>query len=253
MLRNLDLLTSGYILKAKDGEFGRCKDFLFDDRHWTIRYMLAYTGKWLPGRKVLVSPVLLGKPDWATLSFPVDLTKDQIENSPPIEEHEPVSLQQEREISRYYGMPYYWIGGAIWGEYIYPSALRAVHERLAKSAPAPEKDQRVDHHLRSAKEVIGYHIQATDGEVGHVEDFIVEDDTWCIRYVVVDTRNWLPGRKVILSPLWAHSVDWKEQKVRFDLRSEQVESSPEYDSMAPILRRYETRLFDHYGRRSYWE
>jgi hypothetical protein len=253
MLRNIDFLTSGYVLKAKDGEIGRCKDFLFDDRYWTIRYMVAYTGKWLPGRKVLISPVLLGKADWGTLSFPVDLTKEQIENSPALDEHAPVSRQHEREISQYYGMPYYWTGSAIWGEYIHPSALRAVHGSVAQEEPEREEDQRADHHLRSTKEVIGYHIQATDGEVGHVEDFIVEDSTWRIRYIVVDTRNWLPGRKVILSPLWAFSVEWPGKKVHVDIDKEQVKSSPKYDSKAPVHRRYEAQLFDHYGRRTYWE
>jgi hypothetical protein len=253
MLRNIDYLTSGYILTAEDGDIGRCKDFLFDDRYWTIRYMVADTGKWLPGRKVLISPVLLGKPDWVTLSFPVELTKEQIENSPPLDEHAPVSVQYERRTARYYGMPYYWTGGAIWGEYIHPSELRALRERVADDVSDDEEDASADHHLRSTKEVIGYHIQATDGEVGHVEDFIVEDDTWCIRYIVVDTRNWLPGRKVIVSPLWVESVDWPGRKVHVDIDKEEVKSSPKYDSKAPIHRRYETKLFDHYGRRTYWE
>jgi hypothetical protein len=253
MLRNIDYLTSGYTLTGKDGDIRRCKDFLFDDRYWTIRYMVADTGKWLPGRKVLISPVLLGKPDWLALSFPVDLTKEQIENSPPVDEHAPVSVQQERKMARYYGMPYYWTGGAIWGEYILPLALRAVREQVADTDPNGEEKDRADHHLRSTKEVIGYHIQATDGQVGHVEDFIVEDDTWRIRYLVVDTRNWLPGRKVILSPLWAVAVDWPGKKVHVDITREKVKSSPKYDSKAPLQRRYEAKLFDHYGRRTYWE
>jgi hypothetical protein len=248
MLRRTSHLTSAYVLKAEDGEIGRCKDFLFDDEKWAIRYMVADTGKWLPGRKVLLSPILLGRPDWATLSFPVDLTRRQIEESPPLDEHRPVSRRYEKKISKYYDMAYYWTGGAIWENFVSPSALRGA----GRGEEETEQQQSDDVHLRSTKEVIGYHIEATDREVGHVEDFLVEDETWCIRYLLVDTGNWLPGHKVLLSPLWVVSADWKKRRVRVDVSDRQVKDSPAYDPKAPLERKYETRIFDHYGRRTYW-
>jgi len=248
MLRSVKELYN-YVLAAEDGDIGRCKDFLFDDRLWTIRYMEADTGKWLPGRKVLISPISLGEPDWSTRLFYVRLTKKQIEEAPALDNDAPVSRQHEIRWMRYYGWPYYWDGNDIWGSADFPNAL-FVQKALEETAEeASESD---DSHLRSAEEVMGYHIKATDDGIGHVEDFIADDETWTIRYIVVDTRNWLPGRKVLIVPEWIHSVDWWEKKVSVDLTKEQVKNSPEYDPTAPVNREYELRLYDFYGRPKYW-
>lgn len=216
MLRSMEELE-GYVLEATDGEIGRCKDFLFDDRLWAVRYMLADTGKWLPGQKVLISPISLGEPDWESRRFPVKLTRDQVETSPGIERDEPVSRQYEAELFAHLGEP------------------------------------RGDPHLRSLDEVSGYRIDAVDDEVGHVEDLIVDDDDWVIRYMVVDTRNWLPGRKVIVSPQWIEGFDWEKKLAHVELTREQIENSPEFEAGAPVNREYETRLYDYYGRPVYWD
>ncbi len=252
MLRSLKEVL-GYVLSAQDGEIGRCKDFLFDDLAWTVRYMVADTGRWLPGRKVLVSPISLGEPDWRSRRFPVQLTKKQIEEAPPLEEDAPVSRQYEIRWTRYYGWPYYWAGSAPWGVVEYPSAL-LLQKDLTEAAEQEQEEAagREDRHLRSAKEVTGYHIQATDDEIGHVEDFILDEQSWTLRYIVVDTRNWLPGRKVLVSPEWVDSVDWGEEKVFVDLTTRQVRDSPEYDPSVPVNREYEVRLYDFYGRPQYW-
>jgi hypothetical protein len=126
-------------------------------------------------------------------------------------------------------------------------------EKKKEMAQALEEEESGDSHLRSVQEVAGYHIQATDGEIGHVEDFILDDETWMLRYVVVDTRNWLPGRKVIVPPSWVESVDWANRKVSVDFTREEVRTSPEYDPAAPVNREYEVRLYDFYGRPKYWE
>ena len=120
--------------------------------------------------------------------------------------------------------------------------------KLATDFEGPEEN-----HLRSIKEVTGYHIQASDGEIGHVEDFVVDDKIWALRYIVVDTRNWLPSRKVLVSPQWAATVDWAEQKLWVDLSTDNIKNSPEYDPAAPINRGYERTLYDYYGRPVYWE
>jgi hypothetical protein len=247
MLRNVSAIT-GYILLAQDDEIGRCRDFLFDDESWIIRYMVADTGKWLPGRKVLISPIWLGEPDWSTRRFRVELTRRQIEDSPPLEQDAPVSRQYELIYSKYYGALPYWGGSDVWGVYPYPSLLRVQPDELAG-----EFEDLEENHLRSIKEVTGYHIQATDGEIGHVEDFVVDDETWSLRYVVVDTRNWLPGRKVLIRPQWAASVDWAEETLWVDLTTESIQNSPEWDTAAPIRREYERRLHGHYDRLGYWE
>jgi len=248
-LRSVDQLRN-YVLEAEDGEIGRCKDFLFDDIYWTVRYMVADTGKWLPGRKVLVSPIALGEPDWASRRLQVKLTTEQIEKGPPLDADAPVSRQYEQKWFEYYGWPYYWSGGGLWGAAPYPSALYLKRlEKVAEEGIEPEET-----HLRSVKEVTGYQIQASDGDIGHVEDFIVDDQLWLLRYLVVDTRNFLPGgRKVLVPPAWVTSVDWVGRSVSVDLTVEGVKNSPEYDPSEPINRQYERRFYDYHGRPRYWE
>lgn len=247
MLRNITELIN-YVIEAKDGDIGRCKDFLFDDEKWTIRYMVADTGKWLPGRKVLISPISLGEPDWRRQRFPVELTRSQIEDSPPLDQKAPVSREYEKLYASYFGMPLYWNGMDMGGNYPSPAELRASHDKLATDFEIPEES-----HPRSTREVSGYRIQAADGEIGHVEDFIVDDDTWRLRYIVVDTRNWLPGRKVLISTQWTTAIDWAEEKFWVDLTTDRIKNSPEYDPAEPINRENEAKLYDYYGRPVYWK
>ncbi len=247
MLRNVNEILN-YVLLAEDGEIGRCKDFLYDDEKWTIRYMVADTRKWLPGRKVLISPASLGEPDWCTNLFQVKLKRRQIKASPPLDEDAPVSRQYEIIFSEYYRTSPYWAGASELQTQPTPSMLRAEEEQLAT-----EFEDLEEKHLRSIKEVTGYHIQATDSGIGHVEDFMVDDEKWALRYVVVNTRNWLPGRKVLLSPQWITAVNWAEKKLQVDLSTDSVKDSPEYDTLGTIDRKYECALHEHYGRHGYWE
>jgi len=242
VLRNIVRLM-GYALAAEDGEIGRCHDFLFDDRYWTVRYMVADTGTWLPGRKVLVSPIALGEPDWDAERFPVKLTRKKIEDSPPLEKDAPVSRQYEIKWFNYYGWPYYWVGEGLWGIDPYPHTLYGeTGDESQEKEFEPEKS-----HVRSVKEVTGYHIEASDGKIGHVEDFLVDEQAWSLRYLVVDTRNWLPGRKVLVKPSWVNSVDWADRRVSIALTIESIKNSPEYDPAVPLTPDYESRLHAHYN------
>jgi hypothetical protein len=253
MLRTAKELMD-YVLAAEDGEIGRCRDFLFDDRHWIIRFMVADTGKWLPHRKVLISPIALGNPDAETRFFPVKLTRQQIEDSPPLDQDAPVSRQYEKRWFDYYGWPYYWEGNGSWGIAPYPTKLYLrKKEKRAKKDFAEKAAKPEESHLRSMREVTGYHIQAIDGEIGHVDDFIAEERYWTLRYLVVDTRNWLPGRKVLVAPDWVKEVDWIAGKVSVNLAKEAVKNSPEYDPSEPVNREYEVHLYDYYGRPHDWE
>lgn len=239
----------GYELQAVDGEMGFAKDFLFDDEHWVIRYLVADTGKWLTEQKVLISPMSLGRPDLNARKMKVNLTRDQIESAPPLKAHQPVSRQHEEALHEHYGFPYYWMGTGVWGMTSTPDELR--RESAAATGLAVEETDG-ERHLRSVQEVTGYHVQAVDDEVGHVESLILDDESFTIRYMVVDTRNWLPGRKVLLPPAWVETFDWAENKARVELTREQIEGSPEWDPSVPLERVYEERLFDYYSRPSYW-
>jgi hypothetical protein len=237
----------GYKLNGMDGEIGRVKEFYFDDRHWTIRYLVADTGSWLAERQVLISPYALLSIVQEEQHIDIDLTKKQIEDSPSLDSDKPVSRQFEQNYFGYYDWPVYWRGPHQWGAS--PSLERDGEKR--GSFPKNEAEP-WDHHLRSTQAVSGYHIQAADGGIGHVEDFIIDDETWAIRYLIVGTLNWWPGKKVLVSPQWIERVSWGESKVFVNLSRAIIRQSPEYTEEFLLTRDYETELHRHYKRRAYW-
>jgi uncharacterized protein YrrD len=259
MLRSADKLK-GAALVATDGAIGEVDDFYFDDERWAVRYLVVNTGTWLAGRTVLVSPISIKQVDVPTNQIFTSLTQRQVENSPGLDAHQPVSRRQEAQLLGYYGYPYYWGSPFLWGAAAYPAALavppspggEVAASSATRARPQEEEEESEDSHLRSMKEVTGYYIQAADGEIGHVEDFVVDDETWAVRYVVVDTRNWLPAKKVLVARDWVERVSWDERKVFVNLTREQVRNSPEYDPSALITREYEDALHTHYGRRAYY-
>ena len=245
MLINVKALE-GFTLDSRDGDIGKVREFYFDDQHWTIRYLVADTGNWLSGRRVLISPYALVAVRRDEQQLVIDLTRQQIEGSPSLDTDKPVSRQFEETYYGYYGWPMYWDGPHPWGAYPY-----IVRDREKWGNPA-QKEKGWDPHLRSTLGVTGHYIQASDGEVGHVEDFIIDDETWAIRYLIVNTRNWWPGKKVLLSPHWIERVSWRESKVFVNLLLETIKQSPEYSDESLLTRDYETRLHQHYNRREYW-
>lgn len=197
----------------------------------------------------LTVPVLaVERPDWGTRTLPVALTKSRVENSPDIDLDKPVSRQREVELHDHYGWAYYW------ADLTTPAAAVTTPPPPPAMAQEQVETERAkgDPHLRSLDEVTGYDIQARDGEIGHVEDFIADDETWIIRYRVVETRDWLPGKKVLVAPAWVRMVNWAEADVHVDLLRETIKNSPKYDPSAPVNRAYEERLYDYYGRPRYW-
>jgi hypothetical protein len=242
---------SGFKLDARDGEIGHMHNFLIDDQNWVVRYIVVDIGGWLQGRKVLLAPSTAGSPDGGKKRMPILLTKSQIENSPEIDSDMPVSRKQEIKLYEHYRWVPYWSGGvAPLAPAFVPKtpSLKAAVEKSSQN----EADEKADPHLRSIKEIINYRINASDGEIGHVEDFIVDSDDWIIRYLVVNTRNWLSGKNVIISPEWIKNISWAESTVTASMRMAAIEGSPEYDPSSPINIEYETRLYDYYGRPKYW-
>lgn len=216
----------GYAIRATDGDLGKVNEFYFDDITWTIRYMVVETGNWLSGRKVLISLVALGKPAWESRTFSVNLTRAQVRNSPDIDAERPVYRQHEAELHEYYQWPLYWEGG--YGGTFGITPFPLYKDPLVQETSASERHD--DPHLRSTRHVTGYHIHATNGEIGHVEDFIIDDANWVLRFLVVDTGNWLPGRKVLISPEWIKDVNWATTSVYLNRSREAVKDSPEFDS-----------------------
>ena len=240
----------GYAIGATDGDIGKLDDFYFDDESWTIRYLVAETGNWLLNRKVLISPFALGKVDLSRERLNVALTKKQVEESPSIDTDKPVSRQHEVSYLDYYGYPYYWGGPYLWGPMTLPQLSGAAQRRNEEARE--EREEANDLHLRSANKVTGYYIEATDGDIGHVEDFIIDGETWQIRYMVVDTKNWWPGKKVLVAPQWIDRVSWSDSKVYVDLSRETIKNGPEYHPDA-LNRKYEETLYTYYKRPKYWD
>ena len=240
------------VMEGRDGPLGTVKDHLLDDHKWRVRYLVLDTGSWLPGRKVVVPPLALDpmKPgDFPSLSAP--FTREQIEQSPPLDAKAPVSRQYQEMLNKHFAWKPFWSaplpGEATGGLTTMPlTNLTAAEE--AEMEPRPRTG---DPHLRSAQEVTGYNIQATDGEIGHLEDFIFDGDTWRIKYFVVDTKNWLPGKKVLLPVEWIDAIHWQEQNLDVALTRDQIKDSPEFKPTDPVNETYEKALYDYYGRRTY--
>jgi uncharacterized protein YrrD len=224
-------LLRGYAIRTRDGDIGKVDDFLFDDQSWAVRYLVVDTGNWLTGRKVLVLPAALDVPDWKTEILTIKITTQQLENSPPLAADRPVSRQKEAELTRYYDWTAYLALGTT-SFYSVPEQARLAEVIAETQEEVPKGDT----NLRSMKEVTGYHIQAHDGAIGHVEDFIVDDKNWIIRYMVVGTRNWLPGRKVLVTPTWIEDVTWDVRKVSVNRKCETIQNSPEFDPSVLVNR-----------------
>ena len=259
MLRNAKELER-LELHARDGVIGHVQDLFFDDRAWTVRYLVVDTGGWLSSRKVLISPVAATRVDVDRKAIAVDLTREQVRQSPSIDTEQPVSREHEAALTQYYSWPAYWgaagfpdVGFAASAIPMIPvdtmGAGGADDPRLAeRQGTVAAHPTHTDHHLRSTRAVAGHRIEAADGSIGHVDDFLIDDASWQIAYLVVDTRNWWPGRKVVISPEWIREVGWEEAKVGVDLTREAVKSSPTYDPTKQVSPDYSAQLREHYAR-----
>jgi hypothetical protein len=226
MLRSITQLY-GAKLGASDGEIGHAKDFYFEDQNWVVRYLVADTGSWLAGRKVLISPHAFGSLHQAGKLLLVNLTRKQIEDSPSIESHKPVSRQYEAEYYRYYGWPYYWQGDGLWGMSGFPTLELPPKplpgEPATASDPQPE---RADAHLRSTQAVGGYHLQARDGIIGHVCDFMMDTQSWAIRQLIIKIGHRFSGQEVSIPTSQVSRISYDKSTVFVNLTTEAVQQSP---------------------------
>ena len=255
MLDSISHLTGATVV-ASDGEIGNVKDAFFDDRSWAVRYLVVDTGTWLKGREVLVSPYAVKQPVGSDKTVHVALTQQQVQSSPDVDTHQPVSRQHELEFMRHYQYPAYWDGGGLWamGAMPYPMPLGPTdEERAANNAMLQRDFHAADVHLRSASSITGYDIQASDDSIGTVQDFVFDHETWAIRYLVVDTsRWWQGGHRVLVGMAWADSIEWATRKVHVHMTREQVQSSPGFEDVGTMQRDDEMRLHKNYQREGYW-
>jgi len=222
MKRNINSLI-GYSLEATNGKIGEVEDFYFDDETWTIRYLIVKTGGWLSGRKVLISTDALTKTGELTDSIPVNLTIEQIQNSPDIDTDKPVSRQKEAMLNQHHFWKNYWGSGSYGGEMGIPNALPLKIKDI-------DRDPSDDVHLRSIVQVGGYAIHASDGEIGHVNDFIIDDQTWQLLDLVVDTHDWIGGKKVLIGVDQIHSISFLSWRVYIQIPIAAIENSKLFEA-----------------------
>ncbi|MHB1869878.1 MAG: PRC-barrel domain-containing protein [Steroidobacteraceae bacterium] len=264
MLRTLKDLQ-GYVIRATDGDIGHVTDVYFDDQQWVVRYLVVETGSWLASRKVLISPFAIGHSDWPRKVLPVAITKEQVKNCPDVDTDKPVSRRHEVRYLGYYGYPYYWGGVGPWGNGLTPSmmlmngsygGLHAEQDRVQSNRDnagfEAVREEDGDPHLRSCKAVLNYHIEASDGGIGHVDNLLIDEATWAIRYMIVDTSNWWLGHQVAIAPQWIREVDWFDNIVSIDATRQSLKDAPPYDPAIPLGRDQEMDLYRHHGRAGYW-
>ncbi len=243
VLRSIKQLY-GKKLSTSGGEIGHVKDFYFDDQQWAVRYVVADTGSWLSGRLVLISPHAFGDLYQDGDYLRVNLTRQQIEKSPAIESHKPVSRQYEEDYYRYYGWPSYWNGPGMWGVGAFPVAPPP-HLISTKEASRGSRPQNVDDpHLRSAQALSGYHIQTSEGAIGHVVDFLMDDKSWAIRHLVVETGHRYSGKEIVISPTQIDRISYEESKVFVNVTKEAIQEAPEYRVPPLGAACHDTRNFD---------
>ncbi len=235
MLHSVKALR-GFAIAATDGALGSVRDVYFDDGQWMIRYFVVDTGGWPHGYDVLLSPLSVTAAEWPMRALRIKLTREQVRNSPGIDAARPVSRQHEAELANYYELPFYW-AGPLHMSAIYPGVVEkhplTEQERLAIREEIEQEHEASDPRLRSADEVIGYHLHARDRSIGHVADFLLDERDWSIKLIVVDTRNWWPGKHVLISPERIERVSWDDKSVFVNATREEIEHSPEYDETNP--------------------
>jgi len=253
MLRSMNDLQD-YTMHATDGNIGHVKDCYFDDKSWAIRYLIVDTGSWLSNRKVLISPIAIRIPNWRERVLPVSITKEQVRNSPDIDTDKPVSRQHEIEFQKHYNYPPYWGGAGLWGDEAYPGLMLAGSEGMVLPPISEESAEQADGnpHLQSCLAVTGYTVEASDGEIGQVAGFLVDEDSWVIRYMIVETGNWWQGHQVLVAPEWITLVNWLDANVLVELTRQAVRDAPTYDRAEIVGREQEEDIYRHYGRPGYW-
>jgi uncharacterized protein YrrD len=239
-----------FTIDATDGEIGQAIDFYFDEDRWAVRYIVVDAGAWFTVTRLLISPAAIFSVDWRSRYINTFLTRQEVKNSPTINPEAPLLRHSEIAFHDYYRYSYYWAGPNLWGAVATPGELRTAGG--TQFFPEVLEHSPQESCLRSTNEVSRYQIAAEDGDIGYIEDLIIDDETWAIRYLIVDTGDWCPGRKVMLSAQWITHIRWGDRRVYVDLELEEIKNSPEYDESVMIDRDYEQRLYRYYGRSHYW-
>ena len=242
----------GFSVEGTDGTIGGVRDFYFDDHDWVVRFFVVDTGAWLDGRRVLIAPAALGKVDWSARRLPVALSRDLVRHSPDIDTQKPVSRQHEIEQYTYYGYALPWGGPGVWRNGMHAGMGVAEPAQFVEQQQQLQRQRGDDPHLRGCDAIMRYHVHARDGDIGHVDGLVVDDETWAIRYLVVNTSDWWLGHDVLVAPQWIGEIAWLDATVAVNLTRRAIKDAPTYDAGTPPDRQHEQNLYRHHGRPGYW-
>ncbi|HET9236644.1 MAG TPA: PRC-barrel domain-containing protein [Oligoflexus sp.] len=252
----------GSEIRTRDGASGSIEDLYFDDVSWTVRYLVVDTGSWFSGKRVLISPQAMRGVEREGGPLTLDLTEQQIKDSPAWDSETTVSRYHEERLSQYYGWAPYWVtpaGVYPWaGIYTYPpfpAGTPEVQERISGAQGSYANDLRPgsvdrsqDIHLRSFKEVKGYGLRATDGDIGELDDLLIDASSWRITHLVADSRKWWPGGQVLVDRGMVEDISWSEHKIVVGMTKDEVKQAPAYDSQMKMDDAFLSRLANYYQR-----
>jgi uncharacterized protein YrrD len=243
----------GYSIQAKDDEIGKVNDFYFDDQTWTVRYLVDKAGVWLFGRQVLISPASVREINSDQMIFLVALTREQVEKSPKLDKEKMLSKDAEKSLINYYQWPSYLGGSDSLAEAGYTQTQAPYPLSLRGDRDIVQDAEQEMPGLKSSEDVLGYHISTNNGDLGFVDDLIVSSKTWEIRYMVIDAKKGLNGKKILIAPEWIDWISWKQRRVSVSMDKEKIQGCPNFDLSLPIGRDYEELLYDHYECKKYWD
>lgn len=258
MLRKLSDFK-GFLVYANDDKLGNVEDFYFDQDHFVFRYLVINTGKWLQNQENIISTNEITKIDFDSRKITVDLTKSEIEKSPTLDQNKPISKIKEKELIEFFGWPNYWVKDHSSESELIHAGTRERKKLLSFKALKDDKKQdpeEIESNLRSLDELIGYKIHAQDEKFGHLEDIIVEENKWLIRYLLIDTKNILAGDRVLIAPEWIQSISWQKNEIFINKDKKEIENAPKYKMKKSddlVHRNYEETLYDHYNEEKYWD
>ncbi len=242
-------------LRARDGRIGKITTFLFDEEQWVLRYIVAKHGFAFFGRRVLISPMSVTGALRDGEAITVGLTRKQVKNAPAADLAQPISRKKEAQFLRYYRVPVYWGGAGLWGGALTPveaGSLASAPGLEAEYPPEADAETRDESHLRSTREVAGYRVCAPENEVGQITDFVIEDTTWAVRYLRVETDEGVGGGTLFISPHWVREISWIERRVSIDTPLEQLRDVPRVGEGGAPTRDEEERLHEFFGKVRYW-
>ncbi len=249
MLMHFKSWLKSFDVVGKDEDFGSVDDALIDEKDLTIRYFTVKTGNWFSGEKMYISPASIESINVNDEVITTDITKEEAENAPRLEGRELIDRTYETNFHTHYGLNPYWTGPGVWGTSFTARELAA---QQPVAMPEPEEDSKGEPEIYKAKDIIRYEFAAQDDSFGQVEDLLIEEDSYKVRYFVIDTRKFFGGKKVLISADWVENIDWIKAQIQTNVTKEQVENSPEYLPEIPLSREMEVDLYSYYNRAPYW-